>query len=379
MKKFLVIISLVFAAQATHASTWHIFRGTIGKNIGIMMRLEELGEKLYGGYFYTAHGEEIKLTGSLEGNTYKLDELDTSGKVSAHIVFTMTGDSANGTWTSAKKKKKALPIMLKQSHSQLSVLYNHPHWIEFRDDTINHKSKKNKYDISMTYPQILFNDGSYTIELFNAAMKGNATSEATKAMSDFSDRDDEMKQMDDYPDEIGSDMTVGDTVMNPYPPVLSVLFWYDEYWRGAAHPQHSVVTKNYLLTTATWLTMKDIFKPNTKYLEWLSPYCIEDVLKQLTDRHMDDSIKGGQLAIDSARRATREEVDSFYLDWVQRGAGPEEENYRNFTISERGLTIYFDQYQVASYADGPFEVLIPFDKIKDILNPESGVEEAVKR
>ncbi len=43
---------------------------------------------------------------------------------------------------------------------------------------------------------------------------------------------------------------------------------------------------------------------------------------------------------------------------VMEGTGPYEKNFSNFTISEKTVTIYFEPYQVASYADGIRKVTI---------------------
>jgi hypothetical protein len=55
---------------------------------------------------------------------------------------------------------------------------------------------------------------------------------------------------------------------------------------------------------------------------------------------------------------------------VIRGAGPLEKNFSVFNITKDGLLITFTTYQVASYADGPQEVFIPYRELKDYLNPE---------
>jgi hypothetical protein len=56
-------------------------------------------------------------------------------------------------------------------------------------------------------------------------------------------------------------------------------------------------------------------------------------------------------------------------DWIREGAGPKEENYKNWNISPKGLEISFDPYQVASYAAGPHEVTIPLSALTDVIDP----------
>lgn len=73
-------------------------------------------------------------------------------------------------------------------------------------------------------------------------------------------------------------------------------------------------------------------------------------------------------------------IASYYQDELSRrnigydglfvsGADPTPENYRNWNITPGGLLISFDPYQVAAYAAGPQEVLIPYAKLSAIIDP----------
>lgn len=57
-------------------------------------------------------------------------------------------------------------------------------------------------------------------------------------------------------------------------------------------------------------------------------------------------------------------------DWVADGAGPKEENYSSFVITDTGVKVLFDPYQVAAYAAGPVDVEIPFSAFAKIANPD---------
>ena len=50
------------------------------------------------------------------------------------------------------------------------------------------------------------------------------------------------------------------------------------------------------------------------------------------------------------------------LEMIQAGTEPVPENYDLFTISDKGLTIYFEKYQVAPGSQGSQAVLIPYLK-----------------
>jgi hypothetical protein len=52
------------------------------------------------------------------------------------------------------------------------------------------------------------------------------------------------------------------------------------------------------------------------------------------------------------------------------GAGPDLANYKTWNITPSGLVVTFDPYQVAAYAAGPQEVLIPYDALSAIYLPQ---------
>ena len=65
-------------------------------------------------------------------------------------------------------------------------------------------------------------------------------------------------------------------------------------------------------------------------------------------------------------------------DWIKRGAGAELTNYDNWTITKKGLGITFDPYQVAAYAAGPQNVVVPYSALKEIIKPDGAVGQFVK-
>ncbi len=49
---------------------------------------------------------------------------------------------------------------------------------------------------------------------------------------------------------------------------------------------------------------------------------------------------------------------------IDEGTAPTLDNFRNFAFTENGLTIFFENYQVAPYVYGSFEVTIPYSILK---------------
>lgn len=109
---------------------------------------------------------------------------------------------------------------------------------------------------------------------------------------------------------------------------------------GGAHGITTTTTFSFL-KTGDYLTLKTIFTDETKGLAALSRFAIDTITK----RNISDE------------------------DWIKDGAGPEAQNYRSFSIGDNGITVYFDPYQVAAYASGPQEVVVPFSALKGLLVP----------
>jgi hypothetical protein len=63
---------------------------------------------------------------------------------------------------------------------------------------------------------------------------------------------------------------------------------------------------------------------------------------------------------------------------IEGGAGPEENNYNLWNITEKGLLITFGVYQVGPFAAGQQEVMIPYASLKGILRPDGPTAPFVK-
>jgi hypothetical protein len=129
--------------------------------------------------------------------------------------------------------------------------------------------------------------------------------------------------------------------------LVGLVYSISSYAAGAAHPNNFNLTFNYDLTTGKVLTLEELFQSGTDYLGSLSQYCMEDLRSQNR------------------------------LDF-QEGVLPKPENFQNWAITSNGLKIVFDPYQVAPYASGTNEVLIPYQRIKDILRPDGPLGKLAK-
>lgn len=128
--------------------------------------------------------------------------------------------------------------------------------------------------------------------------------------------------------------------------LLVLEFQIGSYVALAAHPNHNTKTFNFLLRpTISALEFHDLFRWGSRYLEFISQYCIANFHSQLPQ-----ALKEGQ-------------TDS----WIIQGAAPKHQNFEKFLITKTGLRILFDPYEVSCYAAGRREVFIPSSALKEYL------------
>jgi hypothetical protein len=116
------------------------------------------------------------------------------------------------------------------------------------------------------------------------------------------------------------------------------------YSDGAAHPNGYSRTLNYDLSNGREITLDELFLSGSNYLQVLSDFC----KTQLSTRDIG-------------------------FEMFSAGADPLAENYQRWNISDEGLVITFDPYQVAAYAAGPQLVTIPFSELQSIINPQGAL------
>jgi Protein of unknown function (DUF3298) len=121
---------------------------------------------------------------------------------------------------------------------------------------------------------------------------------------------------------------------------LSLVFFVATYTPGAAHPNNSVITLNFL--SGQQVSLEQLFQANSDYLTQIAKFSLAAIAK---------------------KRIVNQ-------DWLTRGTKPTEENYKNWFFSKNGLTIVFDTYQVAPYVYGPQMVEIPKARLAKLLRPE---------
>lgn len=195
------------------------------------------------------------------------------------------------------------------------------------------ESANPRYEIKVEWPALEW-AGNPRVEAFNQAAEALAQEEiATFKQGVANTPNDPAFQ------EFSSSLTVSYTPTYMDSGLFSVRMNVGFYMAGAAHPAHYSHAINYDLSEGRLLTLEELFQPGSAYLETLSAFCLEDLAAR------------GVLA------------------W-EEGALPKAENFQDWNLTPGGMEIMFDEYQVAPYAAGPQTVLIPFERLKDVMNPE---------
>jgi hypothetical protein len=125
--------------------------------------------------------------------------------------------------------------------------------------------------------------------------------------------------------------------------IVSVLFDYGEYTPGAVHPWGVMASMNYDTRSARFLRLSDLFRPGSNYISRLSELSIDDLQQH-------------EYAEETA---------------IRHGAGPVENNFEVFTLTDTELVVHFQQYQVAAGAVPSEQVSIPMTKLAPLLRKKS--------
>jgi len=203
---------------------------------------------------------------------------------------------------------------------------------------IKEENKKLRYSLSAYYPVLSGFQDKSVMEKFNAytfQLVFDAVNSFKKDMQDW-----------EGPKDFTSDFEIADSVWYQSVEIISIRFDGYEYYAGAAHPLTFFFSATYDLKSNKVVKLDDLFAGN--YLTTISDYCIKDLVRQKDEYTKDPDIS-----------------------WIQEGAAPKDSNYLIYNLTGNSLLITFPVYQVASYAEGPKEVYIPYSYLNDVIKPES--------
>ncbi|QRN04390.1 DUF3298 domain-containing protein [Legionella sp. MW5194] len=229
--------------------------------------------------------------------------------------------------TGALSMKKFILIALLAAGTA-GAASQHLHGVTLKAVTIKNENAKQVIDIQ--YPQGFANPQiNQTIEHLIQSIRQS-----------FDKADPDAQNLPaDVPGKDG--LTITYKVMFDNQQAVSVLFNVSAYRRGAAHPNNTAQTLNFI--NGKPVTVAELFKDNTNALQKMADFSYEAIKKKAIN---DDE------------------------QWLREGTKATAENYKNWYFSSKGISIVFDPYQVAAYVYGPQTVTIPRAVIQDALRSD---------
>ena len=317
------------------------------------MKLVRTGDQLSGSYVYQKIGTRIDLRGNVDkdGNL-TLEEFDSSGKQTGVFKGLWQVDATDGlvrlagNWSKPPNEKGSDKKTAFSVHEEPIAFSGD---VELTSKQIKESNKKLMYEIAAHYPQL--NGGNNpNFEKFNQVARALVTKKVAGFKKDMQPEENEEPRPEG---SMGSDLSIGYSVILAQDDLLSIKFDVGSYYQGAAHPNSYSDVINYDLKNGKELKLADLFKPGAKFLPVLAAYSIGDLKKQAEAKGLLD-------------------------DQIESGAAPQAKNYQSWNISRRGLGINFDAYQVGPYAAGPQFVMVPYSALKDLINPEGPIAQFAK-
>lgn len=150
-------------------------------------------------------------------------------------------------------------------------------------------------------------------------------------------------------------LQVNYVILNKSKGIISVRLEVITYFYQSAHPNEDFITFNYDLVSGKTTSLAHLFKAKTNYLTAIANYCQKNLMltaafqQQLTDQ-----------------------------SWIKSGAGAKFANYKNWNLQTKAILISFPPYQVAAYAAGPQNILVPLTILKSFIDPKGPAARFIK-
>ncbi|MCX6082751.1 MAG: RsiV family protein [Chloroflexi bacterium] len=150
----------------------------------------------------------------------------------------------------------------------------------------------------------------------------------------------DMSMQSAIPISAGSYFDLSYALVSPPGHIFSLRFQIEGMVDGAAHPYHITFSYNFDLGAGKEIRLDQLFLNSVDPLPAIAKYCGQELGKR-----------------------------DIGFEMFTAGADPSVENYSVWNISVDGLVVIFNEYQVTAYAAGAQTVVIPFDVLKDIIDP----------
>ncbi len=312
--------------------------GLLDGKLMITVELSKYSEDMNGSYYYSHVGTPLYLSGKTDAlGTFTLDETDAEGTRTGTFSGKLVegGAKAEGSWLSGDGAKKL--------DFKLTRIALHG------DESGSLIAGSQGSEVHLDFPVFLpgygpgYNAVNETVQqVIRKEYAIYATQFATTAAELGLD---EPRMMDEG---LGQTISIGDARILLATESIVSLYFYVTLYQGGAHgitnslPLNLRVKKDGEAWKTSPITLKELLKPGADAEAALSKLLIEELKKKNASSVVDGQITAFK---------------------------PEE--MAAFTLSPKGLTFYFDPYAVASYAEGSFQVLVPFEGNEALFNAES--------
>ena len=202
--------------------------------------------------------------------------------------------------------------------------------IAIQDQTITDNT--NPFNISIRYP---YTEG---LDSFNQKVKNIIDTNIGEFKTISLQNDEAVKKVDpegyaSYPRQY--DLNIGYTKGQTDENVISIVFEIYTF-TGGAHGATNFLAFNYNPKTNSQIQLADLFDGQADYIQKISDFCIPELEKQVTER-----------------------LGSTEGTWVQDGASASADNFSVFMRKKDSIIFFFQQYQIAPYVAGDFQVVMP--------------------
>jgi hypothetical protein len=335
-----LLLLLFCAADARAQDAERVFSGSVGRYpVRMTLRRAPSGE-LSGAYSYEGRTGSLALKGKVnEKGELTLNEYD--------------GLKQTGTFKGIWREKEYEPEARIEGDwtrpggggGQPFTLYEElVSGARVTEKRIREGGRALRYEIEAAYPQV---EGAAT---FNRLVEDFVRKEVV----DFKRRPDSSSGGG----EPLNSLNVGYSMRLATDQLVSVQFTTSLFEQGMPHPQYSMRTFNYDLKAGRQLGLADLFKPGSNYLQAISAAAVAGLEK------INGEDEGGGMFLSMPEE--------------RAGAAPKAENYRNWTLTARGLAVTFEPYQVGPFAAGAPAVLIPYGELRDLIRPGGPLSSVLK-
>jgi hypothetical protein len=298
--------------------------GTLGPQ-AVQMDLTIQGERAWGTYFEEAAGIAFDLSdGRLQPDgTLMLKQRQGTDPPTGTFrgVWRPAEGRYAGEWTSADGARR-LPFAL-------AVVADYA--VLRAEETLNRPYPR-PLTVEAAYPLL----GSGAAEAVNNMVRRTVGEFCSKFMRD------EMQQAPHDSPISEQSLSVAYNLVYYAPDLVSVLGQHWDY-TGGAHGNGGYQTLNLAIREGkvTGLRLADLFRPGSDYLRRLSDRCV-DLLHRA---EASDVVAGRKVAFS-------------------------EPDLGAFTIGPKGITFYFAPYEVGCFAEGAYEVTVPYADVAPVIAPQ---------